>query len=102
MPRFLRTFGILVLAGATILLVAGEAGVVARKIVDVWFMPVAQAGALALAIGVLLSLLAPFARMVRQGRCVRCGASIEKSQTYCHDHLKTAVQEFRDHRPSGY
>ncbi len=102
MPRFLRTFGLVILAAATVLLVAGEAGAVSTHSVDVWFLPAAQAGAVAFAAGLLLSLLAPFGRMVRQGRCVRCGVSIEKNQTYCHDHLKNAVQEFRDHTRSGY
>ena len=102
MPRFLRTFGLVILAGATVLLVAGEAGAVPARHVDVWFIPAAQVGAIAFAVGLALSLLAPFGRMVRQGRCVRCGVSIEKNQTYCHDHLKNAVQEFRDHTGGGY
>ena len=101
MPRFLRTFGLVILAGATVLLVAGEAGAVSTRHVDVWFLPAAQVGAIALAVGLALSLLAPFRRMVRRGRCVRCGVSIEKNQTYCHDHLKNAVQEFRDHTRGG-
>ena len=102
MPRFLRALGLVILAGATVLLVAGEAGAVATRHVDLWFIPAVQAGAIALVAGLALSLLAPFGRMVRQGRCVRCGVSIEKNQTYCHDHLKNAVQEFRDHTRSGY
>ncbi len=102
MPRFLRTLGCVILACATVLLIAGEAGAVPTRYVDVWLIPAAQAGAVALASGLVLSLLAPFGRMVRQGRCVRCGVSIEKNQTYCHDHLKNAVQEFRDHTRRGY
>ena len=97
MPRFLRAIGLAILVAATILLVAGEAGVVPAQDVDVWLMPAVQVGAIAFLAGVSLSLLAPFGRMVRQGRCVRCGVTIEKNQTYCHDHLKNAVQEFRDH-----
>jgi len=102
MPRFLRTFGLVVLAGATVLLIAGEAGAVPAEHVDAWFMPALQAGVIAFLSGLALSLLAPFGRMVRQGRCVRCGTLIEKNQTYCHDHLKNAVQEFRDHTRTGY
>jgi len=102
MPRFLRTFGLVILAAATVLLIAGEAGVVPARHVDVWLMPAAQAGVIAFAVGLALSLLAPFGRMVRQGRCVRCGVTIEKNQTYCHDHLKNAVQEFRDHTRTGH
>ena len=102
MPRFLRTLGLVVLAGATVLLIAGEAGAVRAEYVDVWFMPALQAGAGAFLSGLALSLLAPFGRMVRRGRCVRCGTLIEKNQTYCHDHLKNAVQEFRDYTRTGY
>jgi hypothetical protein len=102
MPQFLRTLGLTILAAATVLLVAGEAGAVSARYVDIWFMPAAQAGAIAFAAGLVLSLLSPFGRMVRQGRCVRCGTIIEKNQTYCHDHLKNAVQEYQDHTRTGY
>lgn len=102
MPRFLRTLGLTILAAATVLLVAGEAGAISAHYVDVWFMPAAQAGAFAFVAGLVLSLLAPFGRMVRRGRCVRCGILIEKNQTYCHDHLKNAVQEYQDHTRTGY
>ncbi len=102
MPRFLRTLGLTILAAATVLLIAGEAGAVSAYHVDIWFMPAAQAGAIAFVAGLVLSLLSPFGRMVRQGRCVRCGTTIEKNQTYCHDHLKNAVQEYQDHTRTGY
>lgn len=102
MPRILRTLGLTILALATILLVAGEAGVVASKFVDQWFIPALQAGGIALVAGIGLSLLAPFGKMATQGRCVRCGTRIEKNQTYCHDHLKNAVQEFKDQTRTGY
>ncbi len=102
MPRFLRTLGLLILAGATVLLIAGEAGAIPARQVDTWFLPAAQAGAVVFVAGLVLSLLVPFGRMVRQGRCVRCGVTIEKNQTYCHDHLKNAVEEFQDHSRRGY
>jgi len=97
MPRFLGAIGLAILVAATVLLIAGEAGAVPARHVDAWFLPAAQAGVITLAAALALLLLAPFGRMVRQGRCARCGVSIEKNQTYCHDHLKNAVQEFRDH-----
>lgn len=102
MSRFLRTLGLMILAVATVLLVAGETGAVSSHYVDVWFMPAAQAGAIALVAGLVLSLLSPFGRMVRRWRCVRCGTTIEKNQTYCHDHLKNVVQEYQDHTRTGY
>jgi membrane protein implicated in regulation of membrane protease activity len=97
MPRFLRTLGLTILAAAMFLLIAGEAGVVEQRFVDLLFVRGLQAGGIAFLVGVALSLLAPFARMVRRGHCVRCGKSIERGQTYCHDHLKNAVQEYQDH-----
>jgi hypothetical protein len=97
MPRFLRMLGLTILAAAIVFLIAGEAGAVDPRHVDRWFVRGLQAGGIVFLGGLALSLLAPFGRMVRRGRCVRCGKSIEKSQTYCHDHLKNAVQEFRDH-----
>ena len=97
MARLVCTLGFTVLAVAVVLLVAGEAGFAPGELVDVWFMPILQFGGAALVAGLLLSLLAPFGRMARRGRCIRCSVPIEKSQTYCHDHLKTTLQEYEDH-----
>jgi len=102
MARFLRLIGLMILAAGVILLVAGEAGVVSQDIVDPIFMPAIQAGAIALLAGLALSLLAPFGRMATRGRCTRCGTRIEKGQTYCHDHLMSAVQEFQDQTRGGH
>jgi hypothetical protein len=101
MARFLRVLGLTIIAAAVILLIAGEAGAASRDLVDDLFVPGLQAGAVALLAGLALSLLAPFGRMATQGRCVRCGARIEKGQTYCHDHLRRAVQEFQDQTRGG-
>lgn len=95
MPRLLRLAGLMVLAAAIVLLLAGEAGAVSEEFVDLAFLPAIKAGAIAFSAGLALSLLAPL-RRIRPGRCVRCGARIEKGQTYCHDHLRAAVQEFTD------
>ena len=102
MARFLRVLGLMILAAATILLVAGEAGAVSGDtVVDEIFMPAVQGGVIALLAGLVLPLLAPFGRMASQGRCTRCGTRIEKGQTYCHDHLRRAVQEFQDQTRGG-
>jgi len=97
MARLLRVAGSTMLAAAAVLLLAGEAGALSASHVDAGFLPLLKAGVLCLAGGVALALLAPLGRVVRMSRCVRCGRTIEKGQTYCHDHLKNAVQEFRDH-----
>ena len=48
-----------------------------------------------------LALLSPIGRELRRGRCVRCGAQIERTQTYCADHLQEAVNEYRDRTRDG-
>ena len=101
MPRILRTLGLTILAAAVVLLIAGEAGAIDSRHVDRLLVPALQAGGIVLLVGLALSLLAPIGKIVRQGRCVRCGTRIEKTQTYCHDHLKNAVQEFQDHARDG-
>ncbi len=101
MPRTIRLLGILLLATAAVLLIAGEAGVVESEWVDVGFKPLLQAGLAAFAVGLALTLLSPLGRALRSSRCVRCRRTIEKGQTYCHDHLKTAVQEYQDKHRVG-
>ena len=50
MPRFLRVVGLMILASAIVLLVAGEAGAVSDDIVDELFVPALQAGAVAVVV----------------------------------------------------
>jgi hypothetical protein len=101
MARFLRLLGLMIIAAAVVMLMAGEAGAVPQHIVDQMLLPGLQAGAIALLAGLALSLLAPFGKMATMTRCCRCGTRIEKGQTYCHDHLRKAVQEFQDQTRGG-
>jgi len=96
MTHTLRTTGIIVLALAVGLLLGGEFGWVPTPIVDAGLMPLALLGAISLALGILLGVLSPLGRRMRQGRCVRCGAPTERGQTYCLDHLRSTVDEYRD------
>jgi hypothetical protein len=93
--------GIVLLALAALLLLAGEAGLAQAEWVDAALKPLLQAGLAALVVGIALSLLAPLGRVLSSSRCVRCARKIEKGQTYCHDHLKTTVQEYRDKHRVG-
>jgi hypothetical protein len=90
--RTLSYFGLVVLAGATWFLVAGEAGWISADLSDQWFLPLAKVGGISLAVG----FLSPAIRRVRQGRCVRCGAGTERGQSYCLDHLQETVLEAQD------
>jgi hypothetical protein len=91
-----RQVGLVVLAGAVWLLVAGEVGWVSRDVTDRWFLPVAGLGALCFAVGALGAVLEPLRRRVTRGRCARCGAWTERGQVYCLDHLRETVHEAQD------
>ena len=97
MGATLRYIGLGVLAGAMWFLLAGEVGWIGADLSDAWFKPLFGGGAALFALGTLLSLLDPLVRRFSRGRCVRCGVTIEKGQTYCLDHLKETVNESQDH-----
>ncbi len=96
MSRSLRYLGMLALATAAWLAIAESAGWVAPAIADGWLRLAVRAGVVLLALGVLGTLVAPVGRALRRGRCVRCGVSIERGQTYCLDHLRRTVDEYND------
>jgi hypothetical protein len=96
MGRVLRYTGMSLLAAAACLAVAGEAGWVPTRVVHDGLGILWKAGLLSLGAGVLLAFLTPIGREIRRGHCVRCGAAIERGQTYCRDHLQEAVNEYRD------
>jgi hypothetical protein len=78
------------------LLLAGEAGWIHSRLVDEWFVPLLKIGGLCFVAGLGLSLLQPLARVILRGRCSRCGAPIERGQSYCLDHLRQTVREAQD------
>ena len=96
MGRMLRFGGLALLAGSAWFLLAGEVGWLSAEIVEVWLAPLAKGGLAMLVIGFGLSLLAPVGRAMRRGHCVRCGASTERGQTFCLDHLKASLNEVQD------
>ena len=101
MARLLRYVGILLLAATAVLMLAEAVGWIPSGDVRPWIWTTARAGALCLGAGILLALLSPIGRELRRGRCVRCGAPIERGQTYCGDHLQAAVNEYRDQARDG-
>ena len=102
MARTLRYLGLAILALTAWLLLAQEFGWVGRpERLDVWVLRGVWAGLGCIAAGILLSLLNPVGRALRQGRCARCGATIERGQTYCLDHLQATLNEYRDETRNG-
>lgn len=96
MSRLLRRIGLGVWLATIWLALAQLAGAVPTGSADVWLWRGIVTGAAALALGFLLSGTGLLSRELRRGRCVRCGARIERGQTYCRDHLQATVNEYRD------
>lgn len=101
MGRLLRYVGVFLLAVTAVLILAEGVGWLEGSAVDVAVWWAARAGAICLAVGVLLAILSPVGRELRRGRCVRCGSAVERGQTYCADHLQAAVNEYRDQNRDG-
>ena len=101
MARLLRFAGILLLAATAGLMMAEGVGWASSEELRPWIWASARAGVLCLGAGILLALLSPLGRELRRGKCVRCGAPIERGQTYCRDHLQAAVNEYRDQNREG-
>jgi len=101
MARVLRYVGLLLLAATAVLMLADAVGWIESAESRSWVWTGLRAGAICLGAGFLLTLLSPLGRELRRGRCVRCGAVIERTQTYCRDHLQAAVNEYRDQTRNG-
>lgn len=96
MARAFRFLGILCLAAAVWLTIAGAAGWVEARSFDSVARRAALAGFAALGAGILLGVLGRVSRPLTRGRCVRCGARTERGQTYCLDHLLATVEQARE------
>jgi hypothetical protein len=94
--RLFRYVGIVLLVVTALLILADGVGWLDSQIVEpgIWWS--LRGGIVLLGTGLLLALLSPVGRELRRGRCVRCGAAVERGQTYCADHLQAAVNEYRD------
>jgi hypothetical protein len=55
-------------------------------------------GVLLLAVSLALSFMGRVSAKVGGKRCRRCGKPVQHGHLYCSDHLKEAVNEFRDHQ----
>jgi hypothetical protein len=95
--RTLRYVGLSILAAATWILIAGQSDWILPETADAWFGPLAKLGVISFLAGLVLGAVVPAFRWARRGRCVRCGSPTERGQSYCLDHLRTTVNDARDH-----
>ena len=96
MGHVLRRLGLGIWIATTWLALAQLAGVIPSGTADEWLWRGVWAGTAMLGLGLLAGIFAPVSRELRRGHCIRCGARIERTQTYCHDHLQQTVNEYRD------
>ena len=96
MARNLRYLGLVALAATALMMLSDSVGWTEPSALDPALSIAWRSGLVCLGAGLLLTLLEPLRRATRQGRCVRCGAAVERGQAYCRDHLKAAVDEYRD------
>lgn len=97
MGRNLKYLGLVLLAATAWLLIAIEADWVESALVEKAIPILAGAGVISIVLGFLLALASPVGRKLIRERCARCGAPIERGQSYCLDHMREAVNEYQDH-----
>lgn len=92
--RLLLRMGGLILAGACVYLAVWETW---RGGADnALFLKLLGAGGASIGLGVVLSILGRGAAGLAARACPRCGRRVGRGRVYCEDHLKEAVNEFRD------
>jgi predicted nucleic acid-binding Zn ribbon protein len=90
----LRTLGILSVAGGLIWMAVAEIVLHQPRGGQVRLLLIA--GVLMLILSVVLSISGQVSAKVAGRRCPRCGKPVSKGHIYCADHLKEAVNQFRD------
>jgi len=96
MARTLRNLGLAVLVVAVWLMIAEAAGWIDADVSGAWLVPALYVGVGTLVAGIALGVVSPVGRMLRQARCARCGGAVERGQTYCLEHLRKTVDEYRE------
>ena len=96
MGHLLRRLGLAIWIATIWLALAQLAGVIPAHTADRWMWRAIWAGSGTFGLGLVLGILAPVSRELRRGHCIRCGVRIERTQTYCRDHLQQTVNEYRD------
>jgi len=90
----LRTLGILALAVAILWMVVSEVVFHEARATQVRIL--LGAGAVLLVASLILSVFSRLSSKMAGRRCPRCGKPVQQGHTYCQDHLKEAVDQFRD------
>lgn len=96
MGRVLLYVGLVALALSAWLLIAEEAAWIPAGTVGAAAPAILVGGAICLGLGLLMMLVSPVGHKLKRGRCVRCGAVIERGQSYCLDHLRETLNEYQD------
>ena len=92
----LRTLGILLTVGGLLWMVVAELVLHESQGANVRLLLVG--GVLLLVVSVVLSVMGRVSAKVSGRRCRRCTKPVQHGHLYCSDHLKEAVNEFRDHQ----
>ncbi len=90
-----RTLGLLAVVGGLLWMVIAELVLHESRGDQVRLLLLS--GVVLLAISLALSLMGRVSARVVGKRCRRCGKPVQHGHLYCSDHLKEAVNEFRDH-----
>jgi len=90
----LRTLGILLMVGGLLWMVVADLVFHEGRGEQVRLL--LMGGAALLAVSLLLSLTGRVQAKVAGKHCPRCGKPVSRGQIYCPDHLKEAVNQFRD------
>ena len=94
MITLLRTAGILLLAAALLWMVLSEMVLGEGRGSQVRFL--LGAGVLLVAASFAVSMISRVTTKMAGKRCPRCGKPVQQGHIYCADHLKEAVNQFRD------
>lgn len=94
MVTLLRTSGILVLVAAVLWMVLSEMVLGEGRGSQVRFL--LGAGGLLVAASFAVSMITRVSSKMAGKRCPRCGKPVQQGHIYCADHMKEAVNQFRD------
>jgi hypothetical protein len=94
MARLLSRLGGLAIAGAFVYLAVWETWMDGAD--NRLFLNLLAAGGASIAAGVVFWILGRGAAGLASRSCPRCGRRVGRGRVYCDDHLREAVNEFRD------